>query len=315
MGAGHHRERPGKAPAVAVEHRQGPEIDRVLAEVAGDHVAERQQRRAAVVVDHALRVARGAGRVVQADRVPLVLRRHPLVLRVALRQEGLVLGLAQALARPVVLRVVVVDHQGRGVEPGQRRGDRAGEFPVGDQHLRLAVAEAEGDRRRVEAGVEGVEHRPRHRHAVVALDHRGRVGEHHRHGVAAPDPPGGQRSGEAAAAGVELGVGAPQGPVDHRDLVREGAGRPLEIAQRGQRLVVGRNPVEVAVVDAVAAHGPPSGLVARHPGGPRPRHYPGRGADQSAGRGAFSAAAGWPDRAGAGRARSRSPASAPRSGR
>jgi hypothetical protein len=39
MRAGLHRQRPGEAPAVAVEHRQRPEIDRVLGHAACDHIA------------------------------------------------------------------------------------------------------------------------------------------------------------------------------------------------------------------------------------------------------------------------------------
>ena len=60
MRADHGRDRPGEAPAVAMEHRQRPQINRVLAHAAGQHIALRQQIRAAMVIDHALRVAGGA---------------------------------------------------------------------------------------------------------------------------------------------------------------------------------------------------------------------------------------------------------------
>ena len=74
-GRGH---RPREAPAVAVEHRQRPQVDRVVAELGLDHLAERVQVRAAVGVDDALRAAGRARGVVDRDRLLLVAqqRRH-----------------------------------------------------------------------------------------------------------------------------------------------------------------------------------------------------------------------------------------------
>ncbi|MNL81194.1 hypothetical protein D3C87_2082310 [compost metagenome] len=60
MHAGQGGDGPGVAPAVAVEHRQGPEIDRVVAHGPGHLVAQGVEVGAAVVVDHALGVAGGA---------------------------------------------------------------------------------------------------------------------------------------------------------------------------------------------------------------------------------------------------------------
>src|SRR5215210_8157658 len=47
--AGRRRDSPWKAPAVAVKHWQRPEIDRMLAEIAGEDVADRIQVRTAVM--------------------------------------------------------------------------------------------------------------------------------------------------------------------------------------------------------------------------------------------------------------------------
>src|SRR3546814_2194492 len=55
-----------------MEHRQGPQIDRMRRQAPGQDVAERQQIGAAVVIDDALGIARGARGVVQRDRIPLV---------------------------------------------------------------------------------------------------------------------------------------------------------------------------------------------------------------------------------------------------
>ncbi len=104
MGAGHDGQGPGEAPAVAVEHRQGPEIDRVPAEPARDHVGEGQEGRPPVVVDDALGVAGRPGRVVEADRVPLVRGKCPLLLGIPPGEERLVAEFAQGLAGTIILR-------------------------------------------------------------------------------------------------------------------------------------------------------------------------------------------------------------------
>ena len=60
VSAGDCGHRPGIGPAVAMEHRQGPQIDRVVTEPKGDRVADRIQKSAAVVVDDAFWIARGS---------------------------------------------------------------------------------------------------------------------------------------------------------------------------------------------------------------------------------------------------------------
>src|SRR3546814_10477309 len=72
VGASGRSQRPGVGPAVAVEHRQGPGIDRIAAESKGQHVADGIQIGAAVMVDDALGVAGGARGVEQRDRPPFV---------------------------------------------------------------------------------------------------------------------------------------------------------------------------------------------------------------------------------------------------
>ena len=77
MRAGHHRQRPGEAPAVAMEHRQRPQIDRVLAHAGGEGVGVAHQRRAAMMIDDALGIAGRAARIVERDGVPFVGRHLP----------------------------------------------------------------------------------------------------------------------------------------------------------------------------------------------------------------------------------------------
>ncbi len=184
-GVGGHR--PREAPAVAVEHRQRPQVHRVPRHAPVDDVRQRVEIRAAVMVDDALRVAGGAGRVVERDRVPLVRRVLPGVLGIAVGDERLVVDGAEALAAGT-LRVDDVDDERLLREQRQRLFDRRREFGVGDEHPGLAVLEHERERLGVEPGVERVEHAAGHRHAEMRLDHFRRVGGHQRHRVADADP-------------------------------------------------------------------------------------------------------------------------------
>ena len=83
---------------------------------AGERVRVAHQRRAAVMVDDALRIAGRAGRVVQADRIPFVGGHAPGKIRVALGEERLVVERAdpRALLRGRIGRkfgIVEIDDQ------------------------------------------------------------------------------------------------------------------------------------------------------------------------------------------------------------
>ena len=65
MGARHHRQAPGKTPAIAMKHGQGPQQHRMAWNVARQHIAVTHQRRAAMMADHALGIAGGARGIVQ----------------------------------------------------------------------------------------------------------------------------------------------------------------------------------------------------------------------------------------------------------
>ena len=101
----------GIAPAVAVEHRQRPQVDRVVAHVPADDVGQRVQVGAAVVVDHALGVAGGAGGVVERDGVPLVVGQRPVEVRVAAGEERPRTRSRRGARRRFGQRVVDVDDQ------------------------------------------------------------------------------------------------------------------------------------------------------------------------------------------------------------
>jgi len=195
--------RPGKAPAVAVEHRQRPEVLTFCGEAVIERHRERVQVCAAVMVDHALRAAGGAGGVIDGDRLVFVLDRRndlrvaagveegfpvareiePLHLGRDARGLGLQLGREEDRARPRVL-----DDVGDlvGIEAGiDRNQDAAGERDAEvRQERRLGIQRKKGDAvafvqpvapqsRGQPAGTRP--HRPP-REAEIAVDDRGALG-------------------------------------------------------------------------------------------------------------------------------------------
>ena len=68
---------PGQAPAVAVEHRQRPEEDRIAGDARVEQLAERVEEDPAMVVHHPLGPARGTAGVVDGDQVGLARRSPP----------------------------------------------------------------------------------------------------------------------------------------------------------------------------------------------------------------------------------------------
>ena len=220
-----------------------------MAPHVGRHdIADRQQMRAAMVIDDALGVARRAGGVVERYGVPFVRRGDAFVVLIAFRKEGLVFDLAEPFARAVIFGIVVIDDERARSGELQRGVDHGRELAVGDEDLRLAVVEHESESRGVEPGVERVEHRAAHRHAVMAFEHGRRVGEHRRDGVAALHAAPGQRRSQAPRAGKEVTVVSPQGAVDDGGSVRKNRCRALEQRERSERLIICRVLVEIGVV-------------------------------------------------------------------
>ena len=132
----------------------------------------------------------------------------------------------------------------------QRRLDDRRPFAVGEQHPGLAVLEDEGDGGGIEADVQGIENGPGHRHAVMRLQHRRRVGAEDGHGVVATDPAPGQRARQTATAGAGLAPAVAPLAVDDPGALREDGGTPGKEVDRRQRRVVGRSPSQVTVEDA-----------------------------------------------------------------
>ncbi len=83
----------------------------MAAHVGGHDIADRQKVGAAMVIDDALGVAGRARSVIERDRVPFVERRDARVILVAGLEEIFVFDLADALARPRIFGIVVVDDE------------------------------------------------------------------------------------------------------------------------------------------------------------------------------------------------------------
>ena len=253
VGAGALGQGPGKAPAVAVEHRQGPEIHRMVRHVPADDVAERVQIGAAIVIHDTFRIAGGAGGVVQRDRVPFVGRILPRIGGIAGVQERLVGHLPQQRAAGG-LGVVDVDHQRLLVQQRQRPLDRRRELAVGDQNAGAAMAQHEGDRLGIEPGVERVQHRAQHGNAEMRLVDRRHVGRHHRNGIAAADPAPRQRRSQPTATVIGLPPAVTHRAMHHGKTIRIHRRGTLQERHRVERRVVRRSAVETGQIGGVG-HG------------------------------------------------------------
>ena len=164
--------------------------------IPGHDVAVGQQRGAAMMIDHAFGVAGGAGGVVQCNRLPLVLRPDAGILRVALGQQGLVGDIPETLGHG---NEGVVQRHHERLRRAERQG-LAGEVNqarIDQEDLGLAVFQDEGHGCGIQAGVDGIEHCARQRHAEVGLEQGRRIGGH---GIVAPDAPRPQGRAQAPAA-------------------------------------------------------------------------------------------------------------------
>ncbi len=236
-GARHQRKGPGKAPAIAVEHGQRPQVHRKVRHGPGDDVADRIDVGTAVVQDDSLGIAGRTRGVVERDRVPFVVGQAPLEIRIAGGEKVVVFDLAQQLAAAGQI-VVDVDHQRPLLQHVERFGHGAGQLAVGEQHLGLAMLQHERDRGRIEPRVECVDYGAGHRDAVVRLEHGRYVRRHDGHRITRPDPPALQRRGQAAAAQVSFPPSVSMMTVDHGEAVRVDLGHS---PQEGQRAIAGRN--------------------------------------------------------------------------
>ena len=108
------------------------------------------------------------------------------------------------------------------------------ELAIGQQHLGLAVLEAEGDQGRVETDVDRVQHRADHGRREMRFQHGRCVGGEDRHGIPALHSSLGQGMRQLPRAGVELAVGETALAMEDRDAIAEKLRGPGEEAHGAQ---------------------------------------------------------------------------------
>src|SRR5690349_11320628 len=91
MCSGGECECPRKTPAVAVKHWQRPQINRAISHPARKCVAITHQSGTAMMTNHALGIAGSAGRVIQRNRVPLIVRHRPIEIWISSGEKFLVI--------------------------------------------------------------------------------------------------------------------------------------------------------------------------------------------------------------------------------
>src|SRR6516225_6756412 len=134
--------------------------------------------------DNALRVAGGAGGVVEGDRVPLIARHGPVRSGVALSQECLVLCSPK---RSGSGQVVNLYQRRPATELRERWTDDRGALAISNQQPCLAMRQDESDGAGIETIVQRVENSACHRHAVMRLEQRRDVRRYDGDGVSPPD--------------------------------------------------------------------------------------------------------------------------------
>ena len=246
VGAADRGDGPRRAPPVAVEHRQRPQVDAVERVAGVHHLAERVQVRPAVRVLHALGPARRAGRVVDRDAARLVLD-LPRQRRVPATGEQVLVGDAAAGAVAGASRVDHRDDLLDGLQPAGDRRHRRVQRRVHDQQLRPGVVEDVAHLLGGQPRVDRDEHRLRERHREVRHEHLGHVGQQVGDPVTALDAGAAQRVCHPRDLGGELLVRVPPLAVDDRRALGEdlrGAAQERQWSQRripdGHRLLLAR---------------------------------------------------------------------------
>src|SRR5918993_430937 len=184
------RNRPGVGPAVAVKHRERPQILRLVAHPGLDNVAQRAQVRAAMGVHHALRPSGGTRGVVYGYRLLLVLQHA---------HHGLWRPFGQVVLVGVAPLVGVV--YTNPLDPLVHVREQLLELGVDEDHLRPRVLDDVLHLVLAEAGVYGHEHQPPGGHGEVCLQLRRRVETQERHPVPLLEPRVAQARGEGGGAG------------------------------------------------------------------------------------------------------------------
>ena len=236
MRAAGQRHRPGVGPAVAMEHRQRPEIDTARRQPERERIAAGIQIGAAVMQHDALRVAGRARRVVQRDRLPLIVRQPHRKVRVGGGDEWFVLA-------------VDIDHQWPMPALRQRARHDRPEFAIDQHDLGFRMLQDERNRCRIQPDVDRAQHRAEHRHGIMRLQHLRNVGGHDRHGFTLADAGTRKCRCQPTRTLQELRIGVASLAMDHRDARSVHARRAYQERHRRQRHIIRRSAIEILFVD------------------------------------------------------------------
>jgi hypothetical protein len=231
--ARYRRQGPRKTPAVAVEHRQGPQITRMRRHVPRERVAERIEIGTAMMRDDAFRISRRARRVGERDRLPLICGALPVEIGIA--------GGEQAFIVAVGRRAFFGDHENGWF--AVRKFDcltRDGLEILGDQQqFALGMIEDEGNRGRVEPCIDRIEHGARHRHTEMGFIKCRNIRGDDRDRIRPGDAATRQRARQAPTAIVGLPPAVAQSAVHDGRVIGIDTRRPPQQAQRRQRFKIG----------------------------------------------------------------------------
>ena len=255
-------QRPRRAPAVAVEHRQRPQVDAVVGVPRVQQLAQGVEIRAAVAVHDALGPPGGARRVVDRDRGALVVDRPrqgvvSQIVRGSAGQQVRVRDRARdRVAGGRAVRVDDGDDRAHGLQRGDHGRDGRRERGVDHEEHGAGVVADVADLLGGQPGVDRHEHGSRERDREVRDDHLGHVRQQVGHPVARTDSGGAQGRGHLAHALRELTVGPPVRAVHDRDRVGVHVGGALEERQRRQLGDPGLHAIE-SVASRLSATPPP----------------------------------------------------------
>ena len=235
---GHH---PRMTPIVAVKHRHNCQVNRVKDHAPTDWRAHGDQICAPVVVNHAFGSPRGAGRVVERDAFPFILRHHPWRIRVTLSQQILIGGVAACGRVTGICIGHFDDDRGRAVHCGDCGLHQRQKLCVGQHQRRFSVVEDVGHSAGIKADVDGIQDRARRRHAEMRLRMGVGVGQNGCDNITGRDASRGQCGRKPGDAGMVLRVGLAVRAVNDGLPVREHPGRTCQMAQGGERHKIGRS--------------------------------------------------------------------------
>ena len=227
---------PSRAPPVAMEHRERPQVDGVGPVLGVQHLPEAVQVGAPVGVHDALGLSGGPRRVVDRDRGQLVLDRPAQRLVGSTLEQVRIAGAVGSL-RNVQLghRVGDRDDLPDRLELVLHRGDDRAQLRVDHQQLGPGVVADVAHLLSRQARVDGHQDRSRQRNCEVRDQQLGDVRAEVGHAVARLDPRRPQGPGEAGGFAGEVAIGRAAITVDDRHLVGIHLGGALQETQRRQR--------------------------------------------------------------------------------